>query len=82
MTVDDALATIAALPKSERPPALRSDTAMMKAWLKLRADEGFFADLIIRHNLRSVPASELVNHDHAWGNAIGMCVQAVVMDKP
>ena len=81
MTTDDVLATIAALPKKDRPTELKSDTAMLKAWLSLRTDRAFFADVIIRHNLRDVPASELTKHDHAYGNAIGHCVHVIVADR-
>lgn len=77
MTADDVLATIASLPKSDKPPALRSDSVMLKVWQVLRRCRNFQYDIIVRHNLQNVPAADLQKpeHEHAWGNAIGMCVK-------
>jgi hypothetical protein len=81
VNADDVLATIAALPRSKRPTELRSDSAMLKAWLKLRACRQFRSDVIERHNLQGQTALDLTNpaHEHAYGNAIGHCVQVIVL---
>lgn len=75
MTIDDVLAYVAALPKSSKPTSLRSDSTMLKVWVTIRKDVEFFNDIIVRHNLSSVQQFDSSNptHNHAIGNALGMC---------
>lgn len=47
MQADDVLAVLASRPKRERPTELRSDSAMLSAWLRLRKDRDFIQDVLV-----------------------------------
>ena len=80
MTSDDVLAYMASRPKKNRPTELRSEARMLAAWLRMRLNEAFHDDVIIRHGLNRCHKIDETNltHDHAIGNAWGHCVRAVV----
>ena len=82
MTSDDMLAYLARHPKSKRPTELRSDVRMLWVWLKLRSDQEFYEDVILRHGMKNMPIGQLNESlpidGHAVGNAWSHCMQAWV----
>jgi len=79
MTTDDILAYMAETPPKQRPTALRPAKAMLSAWLLLRDDPDFIADMLDRHNLRNHGVGLLgtPRMEHALGNAWRWASEAV-----
>lgn len=77
MTSDDVLAYLANRPKKERPVALRSDAAMLRAWILLRSEKPFRDDVVCRHGLHSCFKIIEPEHDHAIANAWSHCVRVL-----
>lgn len=69
MKSDDVLAWLASQPKKTRPTVAKSDSAMLRAWLKLRSDKYFREDIIERHGLTHRLYLNPADDDHAIGNA-------------
>lgn len=84
MTQDDMLAYLAKKPKPkrERPTELRSDSRMLQCWLRLRKDQDFLSDVILRHGLLDVYTLNESDpcHEHAISNAWGHCMQVWVQE--
>lgn len=79
MTVDDLFAELASRPRRERPIDLRSDSAMLQVWIRLRADRAFCADLLL-HNIDKV--SHLTEaSEHAISNVWGIAAMEAVRIK-
>ena len=82
MTPDALIAHLAALPRSKRPTELRSDSQMLRAWLACRSLPEFYRDVILRHGLDMISASDFSascrTHEHAIGNALGWLLESVV----
>lgn len=82
MTRDELISWMAQRPKSERPTELRSDSKMLRAWVRCRDSSEFYYDVIRRHGLDRISVSVLDSPDecqkHAIGNAWGWLVQSVL----
>jgi hypothetical protein len=80
MTSDDVLAYLASRPKKERPVVLRSDAAMLRAWLLLRHEKPFRDDVLCRHGLHSYAKIIETDHEHAIANAWSHCIRVLVKE--
>ena len=84
MTDDDLIAFLASKPKRHRPTELKSDSAMLAAWIACRSTIEFRNDVIFRHGLDKLPAYHLVatdgdpSMDHAISNAWGWLVESAI----